>query len=156
MISFSVFINFTLQFSGDVFLRFPLPTRRQLIPPQQDPIIEQERVYRWLKRQFIQLTATPSEASQTVGSKGQHGAAFSATGACRDPGSGGGGVISWESARQLLRRGPPCLESSLMIDLSRLSKDLWAADLADVGRTSVALESLRWRRRSAQNKRHDE
>ena len=127
-----------------------------LIPSRQDPIIEQERVYQWLKRQFIQLAATTSEASQTADNRGQRGAAICVDGACREPGGGGGsggggggggGAISWESARQLLRRGPPCLESSLAVDLSRLSKDLWAADLVHVERTSAALESLRWRRK---------
>ncbi|CAM9511192.1 unnamed protein product, partial [Laminaria digitata] len=112
----------------------------------RDPTLEQERVYRWLKRQFIQLAVTPNEASQTVDSKGESGEANPAVGVCREPGgdSGGGGgggsgssVISWESARQLLRSGPPCLESSLAIDLPRLSKDLWALDLVDIGRTSV-------------------
>lgn len=129
-------------------------TASHLIPSRQDPTIEQERAYRWLKRQFIQLIATTSEASQTVDNRGQRGAAISVAGSFREPGvgggsgGGGGGAISWESARQLLRRGPPCLESSLVIDLSRLSKDLWAADIVDVERTSAALESLRWRRKS--------
>eukprot|EP00903_Cladosiphon_okamuranus_P006566 g6414.t1 len=49
-----------------------------------------------------------------------------------------GGFISWDSARELLRRGPQCLENSLAIDLPCLSKDLWSADLVDVGRTHLS------------------
>ena len=151
----------------------PEPTLRPLPPSRQDPTLEQERVYRWLKRQFIQLIKTSGEPPETVDSKekreavtavtgvcrepsgvGGAGTVISATGACREPGGGGvgcgGGAIGWERARQMLRHGPPRLESSLAIDLARLSKDLWSADLVDIGRTSAALESLRWRRRSAQ------
>ncbi|CAM9119499.1 unnamed protein product, partial [Sphacelaria rigidula] len=54
-------------------------------------------------------------------------------------GSGGNGrdYISWENARAVLRRGPHDLQDSLVVDLPRLSKDLWAADLADAQRTSL-------------------
>lgn len=102
--------------------------------------MEKERVYRWLKRQFIHLTtpiASTTAWEPVVGSEHHRGvpaaAAAAVTGRDQD-----GGFISWDSARELLRRGPQCLENSLAIDLPCLSKDLWSADLVDVGRTHLS------------------
>lgn len=99
--------------------------------------MEKERVYRWLKRQFIDLTSEPSSkmASETVADTDRQrvGPATAAAGRDQD-----GGFISWDSARALLRRGPQFLENSMRIDLPCLSKDLWSADLVDVGRTNLA------------------
>eukprot|EP00752_Nemacystus_decipiens_P003990 g3655.t1 len=108
----------------------------------EDSNAERERVYRWLKRQFIHLTtaaASSTITSDPIKDSEQHqGAApapapVAATGRNQD-----GGFISWDSARKLLRRGPRCLENSLAIDLPSLSKDLWSADLVDVGRTHIS------------------
>lgn len=45
--------------------------------------------------------------------------------------------IPWESAKELVLRGPYRLKKSLALDIPALSKDLWTADLIDIGRTSV-------------------
>lgn len=114
-------------------------TRPGAIFLTQDPASEKERVYRWLKRQFIELTSAPSSntapETEAVHNDKQPGEPAAAAAAVRDQ---DGGFISWDSARALLRRGPQFLENSLRIDLSSLSKDLWSADLVDVGRTSLA------------------
>lgn len=115
---------------------------------QQDPTIAKERVYRWLKRQFIDLTASNSPAAalrNAAGGMQGCGAAAASTsgpaGSCavaearRDQ---DGGFISWDTARELLRQAPFSLENCLAIDLPCLSKDLWTADLVDVGRTSIS------------------
>lgn len=110
-------------------------------------------MYRWLKRQFIHLTtatASSKTAAETPGggAEKQRGvAAAVAPAAPADPAAvttlaagrhqDGSSFISWESARELLRRGPRCLENSLVIDLPCLSKDLWMADLVDIGRTKL-------------------
>lgn len=98
-------------------------------------------MYRWLKRQFIQLTtaASSTTAPESVVDSEKHLGvpAAAATGRYHD-----GGFISWDSARELLRRGPQYLENSLAIDLPCLSKDLWSADLVDVGRTRLSSPSL--------------
>lgn len=118
------------------------PTRHSC--RKQDPIAERERAYRWLKRQFIHLTtaaASSTTASQPIVDYEKRrgiptvveAVAVAATGRDQD-----GGFISWNSARELLRRGPQCLENSLAIDLPCLSKDLWSADLVDVGRTHIS------------------
>lgn len=107
----------------------------------QDPTTTKERVYRWLKRQFIDLSKSSTLASRATASETQGFSAValatvdSATsGARRDQ---EGGFISWDSARELLRQAPFCLENSLALDLPCLSKDLWTEDLVDVGRTSI-------------------
>lgn len=101
----------------------------------QEPEAEKERTYRWLKRQFIQLAAASSKVTaETSAASKQHGEETSFTTAGKEP---DGAFISWEFARDLLRRGPHCLENSLAIDLCSLSKDLWTADLVDIARTAT-------------------
>lgn len=91
-------------------------------------------MYRWLKRQFIDLTAGASVASEIVDGKKIHGEAGGVTQAGRES---DGASISWESACELIQNGPHCLENSLSIRLPSLAKDLWNADLVDMGRTTV-------------------
>lgn len=45
--------------------------------------------------------------------------------------------ISWESALDLLKRGPHCLEISLAIHLPYLARDFWDRDLIDMNKTVV-------------------
>ncbi|CAB1119982.1 unnamed protein product [Ectocarpus sp. CCAP 1310/34] len=103
--------------------------------PQQDPTEEKDRVYRWLKRQFVHLAPTTSRttnlgtATTMIASSGH----VAAAGKYQE----GGGCVSWDSARELLRRGPQRLMDSLAVDLPCLSKDLWSADLVDLGRTNL-------------------
>lgn len=109
-------------------------------------------MYRWLKRQFIDLTTAPSSTTASesfVDAEKHRGGAAAAAATGRDQ---EGGFISWDSARELLRRGPRCLEDSLAIDLPCLSKDLWSADLVDAGRTHVA-SSLQQENTNTQGKR---
>ncbi|CAM9686762.1 unnamed protein product [Scytosiphon promiscuus] len=100
----------------------------------EDPAVTRERVYRWLKRQFIDLTASSSTVGLTTATE-DITASVGVTDARRDA---RGGFICWDSARELLRRSPFGLETSLAVDLPCLSKDLWTADLLDMGRTSIA------------------
>ncbi|CAM9907199.1 unnamed protein product [Ectocarpus sp. 6 AP-2014] len=101
----------------------------------EDPTEEKDRVYRWLKRQFVHLAPMASRttnlgtATTTITSSGD----VAAAGRYQD----GGGCIGWDSARELLRRGPQRLADSFAVDLPCLSKDLWSADLVDLGRTSL-------------------
>lgn len=118
--------------------------------PQQNPTSERERVYRWLKRQFIHLTTatvSPTTALEITGDVEKQRCVAEAVAAV-DPATATAPLLaagryqdssfmSWDSARELLRRGPRCLKNSLAIDLPCLSKDLWMADLVDVGRTKL-------------------
>lgn len=99
----------------------------------QEPQAERERAYRWLKRQIILETAssaTPGDANV----EDVHRASTSPGAALE---TSEGAFISWERARELLRREPHFSEKCLAIDLPSLSKDLWTTDLADVRRTEV-------------------
>ncbi|CAM9326803.1 unnamed protein product [Hapterophycus canaliculatus] len=114
----------------------------------EGPTTTKERVYRWLKRQFIDLTASSSlAASLTATAGGRQGCGVAAAATAYLAGSVAvtearrdqdGGCISWDSARELLRHAPCCLETSLALNLPCLSTDLWTSDLVDVRRTSIA------------------
>lgn len=114
-------------------------------------------MYRWLKRQFIELAVSTNSSANTTDipiagstSTQDHGnpnATATTPGpqrvqsrgndGCGGSGDNGKDYISWENARAVLRRGPHDLQDFLVVDLPRLSKDLWAADLADAQRTSL-------------------
>ncbi|CAN0056450.1 unnamed protein product [Ectocarpus fasciculatus] len=99
----------------------------------EDPTEEKDRVYRWLKRQFLHLAPTASRTANVGTSSNTNTSSCDVAGRHQD----GGGCISWDSARELLRRGPQRLVDSLVVDLPCLSKDLWSADLVDLGRTNL-------------------
>lgn len=125
------------------------PIQPPVSPLLKDPKEERERVYRWFKRRFIQLTATiPAAGAETITTadtkNGHHPEDASASSPAakkeareRNKSTDGGTpFISWETARDMLRSGPHRLEDSLAIDLPCLSRDLWTADLVDAEETA--------------------
>lgn len=107
----------------------------------EDPNLEKERLYRWLKRKFIDLVGLgrdePSLSTKIVMPSADLPPTTRPRARANDM------FITWDRARDILHRAPHNLGELVAIDLPRLSRDMWSEDLEDAKRTMVSPEASR-------------